>query len=530
VLAVSAFTVQSARTPLLRARDLLESLPAPRIAFPEPAFIYASGAPLDRLMGTAPRHADGARAGDEQLGWGLQTGLAHDHIGVVATGVLSGVSFRRADLRGDKAHGPDSGTFDVDDDGAPRVISEQHIPVTISLPATPPPPDGYPIAIFGHGLGASRVQMLAFAETLAREGWALAAIDASGHGSRFNEDDDDNNIAKLMSSFTGESAMADGFGDVEGIGTAFELFHEMRNIAAMRDEMRQSVLDLSQLALALRSQGLDLSPLRPSDPTSTRVDASHLIYLGESFGSVLGAVFSAVEPHVGAFILDVPGGGILDMMACHAPQLRAMVTLYVPSLYGVDGDTLDRFHPLIGFGNAMLDAADPLSYARHVLRDRPRVGGARLPPRHVVLIMAEGDEVLANSGTIALGKTLGMPMLAPHTTTHGLDSVKGPVAGNVLGQTAVVMQQAPATHGRNWTEVNAVRKVYPFDLDAISFEQLEQGVPVTNPVEETHDMLRKFLRDITAGHAPTVEATPEPVEDFDDDGVLDADDDTPYGS
>lgn len=64
---------------------------------------------------------------------------------------------------------------------APRI---DRIPFMLFLPAAAAPQGGYPVVIFGHGLTGNRTNILAVANTLNANGFAVAAIDAVQHGER----------------------------------------------------------------------------------------------------------------------------------------------------------------------------------------------------------------------------------------------------------------------------------------------------------------------------------------------------------
>ncbi|WP_257451293.1 hypothetical protein [Archangium lipolyticum] len=58
------------------------------------------------------------------------------------------------------------------------------IPFLLILPATAAPPEGYPVALFGHGLTGNHQHVLGLANTLAGTGHAVLAIDTVKHGDR----------------------------------------------------------------------------------------------------------------------------------------------------------------------------------------------------------------------------------------------------------------------------------------------------------------------------------------------------------
>src|SRR5262249_60280929 len=117
----------------------------------------------------------------------------------IATGRLTKPRFVRAKQR-DDSDDPQSETFDVDPaTNTPRMIGMETIPLTLVLPKAPPKSSaGYPLVLLGHGLGASRHAGLTFAKPLTEAGYAIAAIDMDGHGSRFNDQDQTNNTAGVI--------------------------------------------------------------------------------------------------------------------------------------------------------------------------------------------------------------------------------------------------------------------------------------------------------------------------------------------
>lgn len=521
IAAITVFTTQRATAPLVAARTAMMAAPAPTLTF-DPAVVFAGRADLDRVMGEATRATDGPRAGLERWGHDNPTGVAHDHVGVVGTGTMTAVRFRGDDTGTDL---PDDETFQLDAAGAPRVLAIEPIPVTFVLPAAPPPPNGYPVIVYGHGLGASRDQLLSFAEPLTSAGYALVGIDMVGHGSRFDPADAIANLSNRPA-FTGTAALRDGFGDTTGLATTFDVFEGFTNVAAVRDTIRQSALDLSRVVQLVRRPDLDLSALGEN----ARLDRTRIAYLGESFGTVVGTVFAAIEPDVGLYVLNVPGGGILDLLLPASPEIGTLALPLIGAIYKPP-TPLDRWSPLIGLMQAVLDGADPLSYAPHVLRDRFTIAGAPLAPRHVVALEVVGDQTLSNRGTDALAQALGLDVLAPYLELPaGLAAAPSPAAANVDGQTAILVQYAPATHGCNWTcERGTLRFLPGFPAAGDDpFPRLPAPIEIPQPIYETYEQVHEILATYFAGEAPRVRMTKPPVADFDADGVPDATDAAPY--
>jgi dienelactone hydrolase len=521
IAGLTVFTTQRATAALVAARDAFAGAPAPTLTF-DPALVFRTRPKLNAVFGTAARATDGPRAGLERWGSDNPTGMAHEHVGVLATGTTTSLRFRRDDTGTDLT---DDETFDLAD-GAPRVVAVEPIPVTFILPDTQPPPDGYPVVIYGHGLGAGRDQLLAFAEPLTSQGYALVGIDMADHGSRYQDVDAGSNLAAGKSGFTGDRTLRDGFGDVTGLATTFDFFEGFLNVAAVRDSIRQSALDLSRLVQLLKQPGLDLSALG----AGTKLDTRRIAYLGESFGTVVGTLFAAIEPDVDLYVLNVPGGGILDLLLPTSAEIGSLALPIISTIYNPTAP-LDRWSPLIGLMQAVLDGADPLTYAPHVLRDRFTIGGRQLGPRSVIAIEVVGDQVLSNRGTDALAQALRLDVLEPHLELPaGLRSIPAPAAGNRDGQTAVLVQYAPATHGANWSAERGTLRYLPEFPHAgdTPFPLLPATITIPNPIYETHAQVAEILATHRTGAAPSVSSTKPPMADFDADGAADVDDLAPY--
>jgi len=516
------FTTQHASAPLIAARDVLATLPPSTLAFPDAGIIFNTTAALDTVIGRATRATEGPRSGLERWGNDNLTGIAHDHVGVIGSGVMTSARFRRDD---DGSNGAEDETFAQ----PPTVIAMDSIPVTFILPATAMPLGGYPLVIYGHGLGASRDQLLSFAEPLTSRGYAIVGIDMAGHGSRFMATDQLANMAGQLANFDGESSTRDGFGDTTGQLTQFDFFEGFLGVGAVRDSIRQSALDLSRLTQMLRTD-LDLSALAGPGSATPKLDTTRIAYLGESFGTVVGTVFAAIEPNIGLFVLDVPGGGILDTILPASPEVGGPAMPIIESVY-LNLQPLDRWNPLIGFMQSVIDGADPLTYAPHILTDRFTIAGAPLQPRSIVAIEVMGDQVLCNAGTEALAQGLELDVLTPDLAApSGLVEIASPAAGNRDGQTAILVQYAPATHGGNWSSEKGKLHYmpgFPFD-GAERFPRLPKSVTIVNPIYETHDQVAEILATYFAGDAPRVRSTVTPIADFDDDGTPDAADPNPF--
>jgi dienelactone hydrolase len=539
IAGLTVFTTQRASDALVKARNVIANpaqvLP-PTLAFPDAALIFDTPDELDALLGQATRDTDGSRAGLERWGIDNPTGLAHDHIAVVATGVTTTARFRGDDCvdpsTGCTPDAPGDETFRIGAMGVPELFTPKDeplaMPITIVLPKGNVPAAGFPVVVFGHGLGGSRHDMLSLAEPLAASGYAVVAIDMWGHGSRYNDIDVGNNLAG-KDDFTGDRGLRDGFGDDTGASTHLAFFEGFLNIGAIRDTIRQSTLDVSRVAQLIQSNP-NLAALDGPYATTPRFDPTRVAYLGQSFGTIIGANLSAIEPSISLYVLNAPGGGVVDHILVNSAAIGDLALPFAELLYGASG-TLDKFHPLVGMLQAIFDGADSLTFARRALRDRFVIENAFVGNRHVVCIQVIDDEIMPNLATEALARAYGLHVLKPNVDVPaGMLQIESPAALNVNNQTAVLVQYAPATHGRNWSaERGTVEYLpgYPHDGDD-RFPKLPSSITIDEPIYETLEQVSEILATFFASGAPRVRTTHTPVRDFDGDGTPDESDPAPY--
>ena len=179
---------------------------------------------------------------------------------------------------------------------------------------------------------------------LARLGFATVAIDFSGHGSRavriskditqgcmgrcaaggvIGTDECDSivdaNTASGMCPGTGidptvtcgvaATASADAMFVPPSPTSATQCYAPFlsTNLAATRDSLRQTVLDLQRVALALKTCG-------GAGCGGLVVDPTKILYGGMSLGGILGSITTATQPDIKAAALSVPGAGWGDLL------------------------------------------------------------------------------------------------------------------------------------------------------------------------------------------------------------------------
>ncbi len=256
------------------------------------------------------------------------------------------------------------------------------IPVFVTVPnagsGQAKPGAGWPVVIFQHGLQGNRTQSAAIAGTYAAQGFVVAAIDIPLHGitdttsplyqagaeRTFNLD--------LIDNATG-AAGPDGVIDTSGTHII-----NLTSLLTSRDNLRQAALDIVQLAGAL--PGLDLD-----GDTLADIDGTRIHYSGLSLGSIVGTVANAMPiPTVSAY-LNVPGGGIANLLrdsAALGPTVEAGLVAA-----GLTPDTT-LYEQFFRDAQTAVDAADPVNFIAGAVAARP-----------VLLTQVINDTVVPNSAT-----------------------------------------------------------------------------------------------------------------------------------
>ncbi|HEY1950319.1 MAG TPA: hypothetical protein VGG97_25135 [Bryobacteraceae bacterium] len=285
------------------------------------------------------------------------------------------------------------------------------VPVSfhVFLPAGAPPPGGFPLVIYGHGLGDNQFGAPTFiASTLAKNGFATLAIEITGHGygagSVVNLTDSGGVVHTVAT--PGRGILLPG--NTGNIGATDGCIAP--GAIAVRDCGRQTAVDLFALIATIHeTHGLGL-PL----------SANQLYYVGQSFGSTYGTLLNAVEPTVTAAVLNGDGGTSVDVARISISGRPLGIEYLAPAgLLNVPPAPLeayfhDQFNDNYVFRDnppvinnvpgampiqAAFEAADwlgmlgdPLSYAPH-LKKSPLAG---VPQKSILFQFGFGDLEVSN--------------------------------------------------------------------------------------------------------------------------------------
>lgn len=300
--------------------------------------------------------------------------------------------------------------------------ARQMAPMLITVPNAASgrvrPAAGWPVVIFQHGITGNRSQMLALADTMASQGFAVIAIDKPLHGIT----DQSNPLYVGKTPFApiamertfnldfqnNETGAPGPDGNIDPSGT---WFINLQSLLTSRDNLRQAQVDLSSLAINIPF--IDLNGDGLGD-----FDGSNINFVGLSLGAMAGTAFLAVEPTVNNGVLSVPGGGIANLLAgsqTFGPVIEAGL-----AAAGVQPGSPD-FAQFLLAAQTVVDSADPINWGATTVRTNT-----------VLLQQVRGDAVVPNavpgaplSGTEPLIRIMG---LAPITgTTQNPLGIRGAV-------------------------------------------------------------------------------------------------------
>ncbi|MBS1825475.1 MAG: hypothetical protein JST93_09160 [Acidobacteria bacterium] len=298
-------------------------------------------------------------------------------------------------------------------------VSVEQVPFVAYLPFVPKPAKGYPVVIYGHGLGDINFGGAAAVNFgLVQQGLAVITIPAVGHGFGPSGRIQVREVGGVTSdvAYGGRGVDLDGNGRIDsGEGC----LAAPSTPFGLRDCLRQTTVDLLQLVRVLKA-GLDVD----GDGTND-FDTDQIYYLSQSLGSMYGTMFLALDPTVKRAVLNAGGGSAIDIGRWSVVQrgpTAQNLALRKPALNN-RGNDFDESYVLrnqpvkvvnddsaIAIQNALetlewLQAeGDPLHYAVH-LKSSPLKG---VPEKTVLWQYGLGDMSIPNPAQTALVRHAGM--------------------------------------------------------------------------------------------------------------------------
>jgi hypothetical protein len=175
----------------------------------------------------------------------------------------------------------------------------------------------------------------------------------------------------------------------------------LTNFFATRDNFRQQVPDLAQLAtvVADKTTAGNLGQVAGAQGGGI-LDGTKINYSGQSLGGILGTLYNAVAPETHHVVLNVPGGGLPDILLT-SPAFAGEKNAFLAGLAaeGVVPGTAN-YDFFINIARWVLDPADPVNASFSLMHGTDSV---TLPSdRQVQILYIDQDQVVPNPTTLAL--------------------------------------------------------------------------------------------------------------------------------
>jgi hypothetical protein len=486
-------------------RDVIVAAASPTVtvdAVYGPAETGTNG--LQALFGVAP--ADGQPGGDVN-GVGAEP---HNHVAVVIHGTIQLPMFLSAN--------PGEDGFPTKNGATWMIKGTQPVKFTLTLPRNSTWAN-LPVAIYVHGLGRTREDLLVMANTAARQGVAVIGIDLNKHGSRALNPSDTMNE---MLNTTG----ADGFGDGVPIGlfAPIQFFHLLGTSGgipaghprALGENLRQAALEVVALADYVADGSTSaintaVAPLTGLPDTVTFRNDTALIT--ESLGAMIADVAITIEPRISTAYVSSAAAGLPFPAMMHSPNYGATFLSVLTTPFGLDGRVVlydaekdARFDPIVNLFDSVVERGDALAYAPHTL-DGSKRGGT---PPDMISTMSWGDVWVSNDSTEGLAAAMGlrfMPTVSPTAPSQpvryaAMATVASPVTANLAGgRTGAFLVWNPAGHAclRKTAEERNYQPIFP----PVVAQSPPEQIPDTQegPI---HELLGELLADFAASRVLTI--------------------------
>jgi hypothetical protein len=332
---------------------------------------------------------------------------------------------------GEPPFSTEGGQWTFEASGAPIYQGPMTSRLVVTIPRIAQPVDGYPLAVFVR-TGGGGDRPLVDRGVRAEPGGG--AIEPGEGPARYF----------ARAGFAG--MQVDGpLGGPRNVTSSDEqlLIFNIQNLGAMRDNIRQSAVELAVLAHVADELRLDTSDCPDAGGADIGFDGDHLALMGHSMGATIGPLTVAAEPRYGAMLLSGAGGSYIENIVYKRKPFEPGPVVGLMIGQGIQLSTDD---PVLSFAQWALEPSDPQVYDPMVT------------DRHVLMMQGIVDNYIlpriANTTTLSLGLDLagdsaddtgdprldGQMPIAPLLPLIGRAAISLPASGNVDGVTAVVTQ------------------------------------------------------------------------------------------
>ena len=338
---------------------------------------------------------------------------------------------------GTPPYNSDGGTWQFDVNGAPIFQRTQKANLVLTIPKQPLPAAGYPLVVFVRTGGGGDRPLVDRGQHATEGGDAIVP----GEGpARY--------LARAGFAGIQVDGPLGGLRNTSGGDEQFLTFN-VGNLGAMRDNIRESAVELAVIAHVGVALRVDASTCAGAGGANVTFDAGHVAIMGHSMGAWIAPLAAAYEPLFGALILSGAGGSwIENIMWKQKPvaPLPVIETLLRKSNLRADD-------PVLSLAQWALESSDPQIYGALIAREPPSA------PRHVLMMQGIVDNYLlpriANATSLSIGLDLAGPALdteddprlagqlalGPLLPLAGRSAIGLPATSNIGGRATAVVTQ-----------------------------------------------------------------------------------------
>lgn len=184
------------------------------------------------------------------------------------------------------------------------------------------------------------------------------------------------------------------------------LIFNIQNPTALRDNVRQSALEIALLPALIAGLSVDTSDC-PGAASSTKLDVSRLALMGHSTGSVIATLAAAIEPRYRVLLLSGAGASWIENVLHKRKPIEVKPVAELLIGYAAEGRSLHEHDPVLSLVQWAAEPADGQPYARTILRD------TEAGPRHVLMLQGIVDNYIRPPIALAESVPLGLDLAGP---------------------------------------------------------------------------------------------------------------------
>lgn len=328
-----------------------------------------------------------------------------------------------------------AGGFVLDAADVPQRQRDETIPVTITIPKTAMPADGWPLYQFFHGSGGVSTGLVDLGRTATPTGEPEPGTGPGYVVAR-------RGLAAVSAALPVNPERLPGASDYA--------YLNINNLSAFPFTFQQGVLEQRLVTDAMLRLAIPHALLAPCGATAPagnvhRFDGTRLVAGGQSMGGMYTNMVGAVEDRFGALV-PTGAGGYWNLMILETEFVPGSRSLIATAL-GIDDATFVFVHPALDMLALGWEIAEPMVYMNR-LAQRPVDG---ISARHVYEPVGMGDEyfpiTIYDAAALAYGNQQAgealWPSMQQALAAGQLDGLAAyPVRANRGGKTRVVVQFA----------------------------------------------------------------------------------------